>query len=181
MATSADLPFPDLSLWASRRAASRRVPTAHDVAEVTPWCLCRLLLQITSQKWPSCSEKLVCGLKLIHMPDTTHALTIQQLQVDVKLLQACESATAVYFRGVYYVPLCIVTPRRHSQQLSRLVRVSCDCVLCCGVVRFAEDGLCLTNGCAAGERRWWALWSQQTKCGRRNSPHQAKAGRGPQL
>ena len=122
--------------------------TPCDVVELTPWCFCLLLLPIT-----------VFSSSMVPKLDTTHELTFWQLQVDVKLLQACESVTVVCFCGMHNVPLYAVTPGRQSKRLcrpARSVRVSCDCgcALCCGAVRFGKVGSCLPNGCITSERRW---------------------------
>lgn len=112
-------------------------------------------------------------------PQTWHLVTaVSSAEVDLKLQRARQSITVVHLCGL----LCRSELQTELERAG-CVRVSCLFVLPCsavwwGVVRMGPS---LQSDSDAEERRWWALWSQQTECGSWVPPHSAKAGRGPQL
>lgn len=102
--------------------------TQSSQAELTMWYLCLLQLRITLL-WSCMVPEFVA----------THVSTLQQAQLDVKLLKPSESIAVVRFCGV---PLSTQqqTDRQTERAALRPAKVSRDsgCVLGCGVVELGE-------------------------------------------
>lgn len=116
--------------------------TQSSQAELTMWYLCLLQLRITLL-WSCMVPEFVA----------THVSTLQQAQLDVKLLKPSESIAVVRFCGV---PLSTQQQTdRQSERLLGLQRFHATLAACWVVVWWSsvKPGPWMPNGCLTRERR----------------------------